>query len=230
MLLLLAPMSVFCQKTIFFSMGIGSYEMSDLKELQKAIQRSSVVGAHITESFPSYSFYEGSMKEVIGNGILLGGTVSYGSTGGRVSYGDYSGQFTSDQVLKFFSLSSVLGFEKKYRNETLIFQGDLGPGFTISRLNIKSNVTVGGYSAGQSDDFQSRNITIKPSLTLIKKFSFIGIHAIAGYHLTIAGGKLFDRSNNRIYLITGNGDPMHASWSGFRLSAGITVFLKELLK
>src|SRR5258708_40338556 len=107
-LIAISPLLATAQLQLTLNSGIGTYQMGDLKTLQDNVLKSMPVKAQVISSFPAYWFYELTATNVKGK-FVMGGSISYGSSGGRLYYSDYSGSLWYDQLSSFYSVTTMLG-------------------------------------------------------------------------------------------------------------------------
>ena len=217
----LLPNKLHGQFTLSMNSGLGFYKMDEIKLLQTNILSSIPVNAKVTSSFPPYLFFEINPKVEFKNHLLIGTLFSYTSTGGRIYYSDYSGSITSDQLLSSYSYFFTLGTYKNFEKSKLSIHGDLRPGITVTSLKLTEQETLNNSSQRGEVSFNSRNIVIQPTISIIKWFGMIGINACLGYNYTILFGKL---NTDGGYLInSSNNSELHSDWSGLRIGAGVSL-------
>jgi len=214
------------QFNISLSSGYGVYDLSEMKKFQEYDRTHFPVNAKIISSFPEYWFYEGSGKYLFRNNFMLGISMAYGSTGGRTSYADYSGKITSDELINFKMLTISLGGIENLSSNGLAIAVDLKPGITFTGLTVRYDQEINNTKSSESYKFRSQNITVQPTLSIIKRWSQFAISAGIGYHLTVLSGKISLKDQKKAFLSTGN-EPVHAEWSGLRVSGGLTYFFKK---
>lgn len=228
---LLAPIIGRGQTDISFGAGIGTYLMGDLKTYLSYTKANQFpADARITSSFPPYWFYDLKMKTILSNNLLLGGVLSIGSTGGRVFYSDYSATMDYNELIGYASLAVSVGYQMKLKNNYTL-QWDLMPGVMFTELEMDATTPM-KYTVNHSEiKFDAWNYYIQPTATITKRFGVIGVFAGAGIHITAVPGKLKLKSDNNLFLLQAyNNKPAHADWSGIRVNAGVTLFLKRIKK
>jgi len=220
------PLSLRAQLTVSGAAGIGTFKMDDLHSLQNQILSQFPVEGKITSSFPSYLFYQGSVKWIFARNYVVGLSYEYGSTGGRVYYRDYSGTLYSDQRLHYYQVNVDFGLMKDFPR-SFFLELDLKPGINLSRLEIADYQNIGGLDFAQSINVKSINIVLQPTLSVIKRWRNIGFQLMGGYHFTINAGKLHPKGNRDVYLVDTKNEKVNANWSGVRLGVGIIGYVKN---
>jgi hypothetical protein len=222
-----APLFACAQLQGALTAGYGFYRMSDMKTFQEELHQDLALDTRVTSSFPGYWFYELSITSILPNDMVLGGNLSYGSTGGRIHYRDYSGEVGSDQRIYFFSLSPSLGTSFTLDDESWRFLVDLKPGMVYSKFEFDVYQRIGQTRDSEDLGFASMNLSVQPTVTVQKKFGRFGVHATVGYHATVVRGKLYFEDNEDAYLLDNKGDEVYADWSGVRLGAGVHINILE---
>jgi hypothetical protein len=197
--------------------------MSDMKAFQEELHQDLAFDTRVTSSFPGYWFYELSLTSILPNNMVLGGNLSYGSTGGRIHYRDYSGEIGSDQRIHFFSLVPSLGTSFTGHDESWRFLVDLRPGMIYSKFQFDVYQRIGQTQDAKDLSFTSINFSVQPTVTVQKEFGRFGVHATVGYHATVVRGKLYLKDGGKAYLLDRKGDEVYADWSGIRLGVGAHI-------
>lgn len=228
-IIVFGPLFVQAQTTLSISTGHGSYLMSDMKVFQKQIDHDFPVNARITESFPAFVFFQASVVMQPKDPFFFKAvSIAFGSTGGRVHYSDYSGAIGFDQLLNFISASGFVGGTLAFEEKYLFVQAGLKPGIVMSGLNMKFYQQMGDEESRESYKFTSLNLTAEPTILLTKEFGRVGVHAFAGYNITVVSGKLFSKENEGAFLIGSDNKPLKADWTGYRFGVGLDYTLPQL--
>lgn len=222
LLLLFSPLTLAAQFSLASGVGYASFEMGDMKILQRELQKSFPVKAQITSSFPAFWFYELSGMQTNYSDFVVGGSVSFTSTGGRLYYSDYSGMIGSDQLLTSLTVSGIFGKTIRTKNKRFSVTGDVRPGVMGTNLELTTTEEISGPRRTTSNSFHSLNFTFQPTVTLTGKVGRFGLNMVAGYQAAIAG-KLHHKGDREAYLTSGSeGYEVKADWSGIRASIGIS--------
>jgi hypothetical protein len=183
--------------------GIGSYDMTDLKYFNNQVLINLPFEAKVTENFPMYLYYKGFFKYYFTKTIGLGFNLALHSTSSRISRSDYSGDFTYDNIV--YCLSPGVSFDCKLlsiSNFKIFIYNELGMEF--SRLKIINEFRIFDQIQTSSESLNSYNM-----------YSELGLHFSYFYKyfiISLNSGLSLDIGNKGIPLI---------QWTGFR--EGITI-------
>lgn len=230
-ILFLLPLRLSAQLSISHSAGVGSYAMHDLKDLQTRMKKRFPLEGKIMSSFPMYWYNEASIKMIFDNNLVIGGYASYCSTGGRISYSDYSGGLNVDQLLECYSLSSLIGRAFKYHNGTVILEGYVMPGVSLTKYDQVHDETINDVRQKNSNSYRGFNIFVQPNVSLTKRYRAVGVRAGIGYYQTFQSGYLYDNDNEDegSYLRESyDGKAITPDWSGIRLNVGFLIYFSKI--
>jgi hypothetical protein len=214
------PIAATAQFNISFNTGIATFTMSDLKNSQMRVQNSLPVKAKVISSFPAFWIYNGNMKWIFDNGIIIGADGSYTSTGGRVYYSDYSGKIIYDQTLIGYSVSTFIGKAFKLKDESLTLQCYLMVGTTYTKYEDQySEQSEPNESYGL--DLSGSSHFLQPVVNLSKRFGFVAANINVGYYQTAVPGNL---SASFSGTQQSNDYSFTADWSGLRLGCGASFY------
>ena len=203
------------QMEISVGTGVGWYRMEEFREFQEDIQRVLPVNAQITEQFPAYMTYEGSLLWRLYRSGFIGAYYQFGSTGGRVHYKDYSGEAYTDHLFRYNTLTLSVGEQLTFENN-FFMRIDLHPGVTFTKLEIVSVTRLSNQRGRDVYKFHSMNAVMQPTVEFHKAWGDFGLKATVGYHFGVFEGKMKLNENKDAYLINGN-DKITAEWNGLRL-------------
>ena len=211
------------QMEISVGTGVGWYRMSDFKKFQEDIKVAIPVDAQITEEFPPYITYEGSLIWHMYRSGFLGLYYQFGSTAGRIYYEDYSGKTYTDMMFRYNTLTLSAGEEMAFENNFFL-RIDLHPGVTFTNLEVLSISRIANQGGRDFIKFHSVNAVLQPTVEIHKMWGNFGIKATVGYHFGVYEGKMKLNENKDAYLTSGN-DKITAEWNGLRLGiSGRYVF------
>ncbi|PXV66933.1 outer membrane protein with beta-barrel domain [Dysgonomonas alginatilytica] len=206
------------QITVKYSVGYGSYKMSDMKDLLSGTRNAilaKVPGLDIstTDNFPGYimhTFDLGYRMQKHEFGI----TVSYLNTAGKISYADYSGKISSE-----IKVSGYRGgiFYRNYfysismgENQSMSFYGEISPSLIFSKIKIDQEVFPKNNILELEDNsYNNTSVSLLPQLGVKYNFtSHIGLFVSTGYEINFS---------SKISEIESEID-----WSGLRVNGGIS--------
>lgn len=203
--------------------GLGSYLMSDLKNLQNTIISKSEIPILKTTSFPSYFNY--SIKYgILNNRGFAGYTGGFMSTGARSSISDYSGYYASDincvaLHIGYYSRKALANYQLLKRPVEIgyILNGSL----LYSFVTMKDNLKLYGIDEliNESYTFNSMGVYTEPLFYATYMFSkHIGVELNAGGAISLSLPLYYEDSRN---VVTIYDKSRFANWSGYRLSIGL---------
>jgi hypothetical protein len=223
--LFLLAFSCFAQLRVNFSMGYGTYQMKQLSSLQESIANEFPIKGK-TISYPGYINFEGGIFYDTRINLTAGLTFGYGSSGARTYYGDYSGSIFFDQRANYHTVLASVGYIQKLHKNYRI-HWEVHPGVTFTNLEFRSVQKI-GYSGSEDDyHFKSKNLTIQPTVTLLKKIGRFGISGFAGVNLNLIKGKLMSKEHKDAWLIDDNNKNVEADWSGIRIGASLNFYFEK---
>lgn len=223
-ILLIPTFEAIGQMRATLRMGYGMYAMTEMKSFQADLPLQVEYPMRITESFPGYVYYEGSLMIPFADKFFCSATFGYGSTGGRIHYGDYSGEFRFDQLLNYISAGTSIGHSMENSTGKYVFDVSITPSVVLTNLNLEFLVRIGDEQNVERVKFRSTNFTLQPDFTITRKLGRFGVQAMVGYNFAIVNGKMFLTSDSEAYLIDSNGDNIPANWNGGRAAVGISYF------
>jgi hypothetical protein len=196
--------------------------------VQDNLLKGMPVKAQVTASFPAYWFFELTATNELKGKLLLGGSLSYGSTGGRVSYSDFSGSLWSDQLVSNYTITTLFGTKTSWFNGKLSLQGDVRPGITVTTMDYSYNQDAGTSSYYSRSKYHSLNLIIQPTATLSYRWRSLSVNSFVGYNINFVKGDLrsYDNFSSFGYYYPGNSST-HADWSGLRAGGGLALAINE---
>jgi hypothetical protein len=206
-----------------FSVGYGTYSMKKLSDLQASIAREFPLKGKTTSSYPAYINFEGGIFYDTRINLTAGLTLGYGSSGARTYYGDYSGSIYFDQLANYRSVLASVGYIQKLPKNYRVYW-EVHPGVTFTNLEFRSVEKIGYSTSEDRYHFKSKNFTIQPTVTLLKKFGRFGISGFAGINLNLINGKLMSKEHKDAWLIDEDNHNIEADWSGIRIGASIGYY------
>ena len=203
--------------TLEYSIGYGTYGMSDMKDALKGAASMSPKGVKTTDEFPG-NFIHNLRAGILLQKHQLGITYSHQNTSGQNHMADPTGEYR----LKMKNTGNQLGafYRFHFMNErfTPFFELATGVVFNICKLEeytridssvMKDKVTLSGV-----------NFFLQPALGVRYKITtFAAVMASVGYEWNPAGSLHLKGDNNM-------GGSNYVDWSGIRVNAGIVTYFK----
>lgn len=207
---------------IYTAAGYNSFNMGDLKSLQKELLSDiNAIGVNgsITDSYPAYLGFQLGfqipLKLFPPDEVSLGGFMEYTSTGGRVHYADYSGEIKVDQVASAYSFGAflLLGLTT---NEWFMLDFTVSPRLIFSNLKNEFLFKIGDEVQKESFEFFSTSVALEAGLIPSIKLGDFNIGLPISYMLAfpsfleyyeVGNAFLVNKSNNRVTI----------NWSGVRV-------------
>jgi hypothetical protein len=201
--------------------GIGSYNMSNLKELNGYIQQNLGFHTEVTADFPIYPYFKASaFMNVKGNQVGL--AFSFYSTGSRVSASDYSGDYRFENLLNAYVPGIFISTPFTQKGK-LGIEGRLEGGAIFTKM--ENNEYFKLYDTvyiNSTNKFKSVNAYLEPGLKLrYPVYHFIcGIYA--GYMIQFGKqGFYVDNRKNSQVLNPATQSVLKPGWDGFRISISL---------
>ena len=218
----LMPCGLHAQMNLSFSMGYASFSMADFKVFQKELVADFPVSAKITESFPSYWYYEGGINKIVSEKFILGLNLGYGSTGGRIHYEDYSGEIGANQLLHYISAVSALGIHLNPEVSSYSVTIDAKPTVSYNTFTLEYMARIGNQIDKDEVKFNSINFAFQPTLMVSKNIKMLSIGIGLGYYINVYSGKTYWSEDSNAYLLNNRNEEVKINWSGFRLSTSLS--------
>ena len=203
--------------TIEYQPGIGTFNMSGMKDILKNGLTNGLQGVKTTDNFPA-SFTQDIRLGIqfIGRhqaGILY----AYQTTSGQNHLADYSGEYK----LKIRNTGYKLGAFYRY----FILDSKVSPfvelstGVVICRSQLDEYFRVDMEQESYNTDLKGTNLFIQPAIGVrYRIMTRLAISASIGYECD-SNGKLHLKDNRKAKT------DYSLKWNGLRASAGITLFL-----
>jgi hypothetical protein len=217
----------FAQFKLSVSAGYGTYSMKDLKVHQAAIQSQFPVDAKITSSFPGYWYYQLGGDYYFKSQYFVGASIAYGSTGGNIHYSDYSGEVGCIHKIKYVSVTFPVGWRLPLRQDKFNLQFELSPAVYSGDTRLEVETVVNGQPDRSAIEFESMNIGVQPAIRLERKAGPVLIFVEGGYYFDIYRSKLIFKDNKDFYLLTDNGEEVHADFTGLRAALGVAFAFSQ---
>ncbi len=199
-------------------LGMGSYNMLELKNFQRYRVRQNDLPLKTTESYPVSPVY--SAEIALGNVLYLdkiGIFYTFSSTGSRSTISDYSGRIDLDAIVNGNQLG--LSFLKNFYQQNSFSAGAyLEASYLFSFLKgkdyfeIKSPAEV---TVQENYLFHSKGAGTELGMAVAYRLSPISFQLNLGY-LHDFPGKLYPEGNKDWWLTVENSE-IRTAWNGFRM-------------
>lgn len=202
--------------------GLGTYSMTDMKELNSAIFPE--FDARLVSDFPPYVFFQPALK-FSWIRFSLGLEYSYQSTGSRISAKDYSGEYRFDMMVHSNNAGLALGWELIRKNKGRISAGIKG-GFAFSGLELNYYLElINSVKYDNSNYLKATHYYFEPCL----EFDYFIIQKLS---IGLQGGYYFDIGNNPYktdFTLTNpdKGISVGPDWKGLRIGIAISYTLRN---
>jgi len=201
--------------------GLGSYSMTDLKEINGISAKLIPFDTKLTHDFPPYFYYRPFIILKLKK-ISFGPVFTFQSTGSRISARDYSGEYLLDMVVSSNGpgiYDELLLFDHNKLHYS--FYSTIGTLF--SNLKMKESLVVNDESlTDEKYKFKSFNYYLEAGLKISYSYKFLDFGFSAGFQIQ-AGDGSFRYSENKDMKLTNTetNNPVRPEWNGFR--AGLSV-------
>jgi len=204
--------------------GVGSYQLNSLKEVQQILLDGFPVEGKITNLFPPYSIFRINYIRPINEKLNLGLIYQNGSTGARASYEDYSGSVYADQLLTMYQFGGSASYRLLYSNYIELRAYGL---FMLSLTSdeITRETFIPGYYLREYLKVKARNPVFEPGIELLyhrDKYSF-GIDA--GYQYDFGAKYVVKETNEYFYHPENSTQIIKTEISGFRASLKFIIWI-----
>ncbi|NDV59351.1 hypothetical protein [Bacteroides sp. 519] len=219
--------SVNAQFSIGYSVGYGTYDMGDMKDMLKDMQKVPIqtpdfqtteLQLYIVDKFPGYITHQ------IEAGYKLkrhefGLKFMYMTTGGKLSLADYSGEYNIKAIMNGFKQEAFYRYYLLSDNQPFNFYLDVVPGIVINNFKLKENIKLyDGDSASDNINMHGVNFSVTPAIGASYRInSLLAVRASAGYEINFPNAEL-EKDDYKLYY--------KSNWSGLRLSAGVSLYFK----
>lgn len=200
--------------TIDYSIGYGSYQLEDIKNLLDAMPNH--YGLKATDWFPDYVTHSVSLGYTTGQ-HHFGTGFSYLTTGGRLHRADYSGSMTVDMIMNGYRVGAFYRYYIDTGLPPFSFYLQMSPGALFSNLNMKEKLTI--YAESQKNITELKGVGLYLEPTIGMKYRIDN-----WLHFSLGGGYEFDFLGKM--KLSGQKTDIDSKWDGFRLYAGVILFYR----
>lgn len=218
------------QESFGFQVGIGTFNMSDFKEINENIQKFNLpFEAKITNNFPMNMVYKVFYHHSFNHNFGIGIKYSFSSTGSIISREDYSGSYYFKNQVYYTSPGFVFDYcifsFPKYK---ILIYDELG--WQFSQIKMHENFTFSDQIFEDINKYRSTNIFNELGVKAIYPYNeIINIGCYIGYLLDSNGGikeanSLFELKE----LIVLNSGSTYSNWAGLRLGLSFSMNISNL--
>ncbi|MCF8225602.1 MAG: hypothetical protein K9J30_06960 [Bacteroidales bacterium] len=223
-LLVCLPFALSGQRTGFsVTGGVGTYELSELKNYHNELLERLPVDINAGNYFPPYSNFRLSLFREMANGVRYGLVYGYSTSGAHANYKDYSGYLNLDQTVTAYQLgiSGSYNLLKSYFFNFYVY-GDLRLGYIRDDVNL--NILTSYYFDNSSLLLHAFSPMGELGFEVLFNLKKLSIGGEVGY-LYDTGFKFNTGNANELEatIDLGPSEAIHSGMSGFR--AGIKAIL-----
>lgn len=211
------------QSYITVEAGIATFNMKDMKLLQKNISTDNDLDLEIVQDFPPYLQYLLGFKQVgtaNNDKLIFGGILSFTSTGGRVAYSDFSGSIKADQLINVFSVGPQIGY-KLSNYDKLNVAIEAITSFDLTSMEIKSSLILGNQNTTSSEKFSAYGVSFQPRLNLNYSYKFLLFYSYLGAQVTAIQQPFLWKDDNESQITVDGSTPLKPQWNGIRAGFGL---------
>lgn len=222
-LLLSAPVYAQTKFSVAPRIGYGSFNMSGMRSLQRAIIENSNLNAKVTTDYPAY-YQVGvvlgyKVTDVLSTGIVL----DAGSTGGRIAYADYSGSYRVDQLVKYKAAGAFI--EHAFHVSKPVFFGGLEATAMKSTLTVETAYRIHSAGAEGTEELVALGVGVKPYAGVTYQIKRLLPRLDVGYLVNF--NQPFHLPDDKDAVLTVNNKETGPNWSGFRVNLSLGLMLFE---
>jgi len=210
-LLLCFPNQVVAQGiSLEYYSGYGTYQLSDIKEMQNEILKNNKYGLKITDTFSGHITHSFSLGYKSGN-KHFGCNFLYLTTGSRLNRADYSGSYTIDILMNALRLGLFYRELNKTKIEPLFLCLQISSGAVLSKLDIKERLNIFSKTSHKNSTRKCTGVFLEPNAGLIYQINdWLNISMSVGYEIDFLAK--FDYRGPKVH------------WNGVRFYGGLIIF------
>lgn len=202
-------------------LGYGSYNMSDLEDVQNyiiEIYSQYQIPVASVDNFPPFWNFQIQYARKLNESFSLSGFFGFASTGGRVHYSDYSGEIESDQVVSanFYGAGGEYIFNPIEPFKYFIsFQASI----IFSSLELNDMIRIYNETTNSTTKLNSTGVGIEPSVGLEFNLMSVLFRFEAGLFLNFQGAFYFEEDPDVEFELEGK--EISPNWMGYRIGFSI---------
>jgi hypothetical protein len=224
----IACISAFTQVPQFVAgidVGYATFKMGGLKTHQEDMKDAQAVDAEIVDKFPGYLSY-GMNFTVISKRILYGAIHGRTSTAGRIAYSDYSGSLYINQLVRMSYTGSRIAVNLRPEAKSIRFYLGIQALVYSNKITYHSEQKIADQSPSTNTrKFVSINLGLGPFFEAQKVAGNFLFKVQAGCEADFAGG--LTATDDRSKLKNNLGNKVRADGTGFRMSGGVSYFIRK---
>lgn len=228
MLLLFQLLKIEAQTVKFgIESGIGTYQMTDLKQYMNELTQKNILQPKIVTDFPAYLYFQPSVICCY-DSRNWGFNIALMSTGARASIRDYSGEYRYDNRVAGYATSFFEEVRFFTKNKlSLYVHADVGVMYSDVQFSEFFKVNSQTYT-NESIKTMSFDIFAKPAVKAMYPINDkLNIEANIGYHFDIYSGPLIQRTDPiKYFRYAFFQSGIKTKWNGIRIGLGCTYNFK----
>jgi hypothetical protein len=212
-----------------YQIGLGTYSMNTLKNLNDQISESLPFDSKVVDNFPGYLYFRPSVCLEFAR-YSIGLIYTFQSTGSRISAKDFSGEY---------------GFDTKVHSSAPGIYGDITilsvdrsrlcfysmTGLLFSKLKTHESLILNSSQVeNQNLEFKALNYFLEPGMSYYYSIGSFSLGLNAGYFITIGSQAFSSGNTNKTRLHDyKNQQDVKPDWNGIRagLSISYTLGLRQ---
>jgi hypothetical protein len=219
LIMLLIPVEALPQSSFGVLGGLGTYNMDDLREINKQQANSLPIETVSVDNFNPGFYLGASLNFKLSGQFVIGVIYNYNSTGSRIGQKDYSGYYAYDQIVN----GHLIGIRPERiieKNNSFSVSLSIATGLIFTGMKIRETLSVSHYKEEDSESFTAVSVPFYPEV----KISIPVINKLSG---TVSLGYLIDSEGkvhlkgNKDAVIGINNAPVKTAWTGLRITGGL---------
>ena len=207
------------------SVGLGNYQMDDMKYLLESIMQTYPVEARVISSFPPYTSVSAGLMKRIYPHLKAGAAYGYATSGSKADYSDYSGSIRTtitavSHRLGAFGTYTPLAGERL----ELSLRGQVD--MSLTRMDVSSYLIAAGYSNGLENKYRAINPQISAFAELMYNLEKFSLGLEGGYLLDIPGKLKGTGESQDLTDPADSRTTLTSDWTGWRAGVKAVIWLE----
>jgi hypothetical protein len=204
-----------------YQIGLGTYSMTSLKNINDQISESLPFDSKVVDNFPEYLYFHPSVSLEFA-GYSIGLIYTFQSTGSRISAKDFSGEYLYDTKVSS-TAPGIYGDVKiisQKKSRLCIYSMT---GLLFSKMKLHEFLTLqNSLGSNQYMDYKAQNFFLEPGLVYYYFLGSFSLGLNAGYFITIGSQAFYSGDNKKNILYDyKNQQDAKPDWNGIR--AGFSI-------